>query len=192
MPTAVRCVLPTALAAACSFAFALGIGCGASSSQPAPCNENPWQCSSGQTCWPAQCTCPAGTSCDPTNCAPQFQCVRSAAKQAGESCQLQIGQATCGDMQTCVELADAGAAGVCRYYCDPSDPTRGCAAGFICEQLTVGNSEATEHVCVPTPSDEDASLGVDAPMSAGDDGPAYVDGLPLQPDVLADGGQYHQ
>lgn len=189
MPTPVRSFVLLALAGGCSLAFALGVGCGSSSSQATPCNENPWECSSGQTCWPQQCTCPSGASCDPTTCTPQFQCVASAGKQAGESCQLQIGQPTCGDLQTCVELADAGPTGACRYYCDPTDPSRGCAPGFTCEQLSVGNSSATEHVCVPAPLEDDASLGVDAPGSD-EGGTIYVDGSPLQPDAMADGAQH--
>jgi len=187
MRPAVRSFLPLALAGACCLGLAVAIGCGASSSQPTPCNENPWQCGSGQTCWPQQCTCPSGASCDPTNCTPQFQCVPSAGKPAGEPCQLQIGQPTCGDLQTCVELADGGASGVCRYYCDPADPTRGCVSGFTCEELTVGTSSATEHVCVPSLAGEDASLNVDAP-SGDDGGTVYVDGMLIQPDATPDSG----
>jgi hypothetical protein len=83
--------------------------------------------------------------------------------KAGENCDLSIGQAHCGDLQTCVAYADGGA-GVCRSYCDPADPSRGCAPDETCVELTVGNgaTSPTERVCVPRPVDQDADLSVDS------------------------------
>ncbi|HEY8042002.1 MAG TPA: hypothetical protein VIF15_19500 [Polyangiaceae bacterium] len=187
-----RAVVLLAVAAASISGVAVGAGCGASATPAAPatpCNEDPFQCGAGKTCWPQQCTCPSGTGCSPTDCTPQFECAGSAGKQPGDACQLQIGQVTCGDLQTCVALAGSGAPGVCRVYCDPGDPRRGCASGFGCVQLGVGSSSAVENVCLPAPSAEDASLSVDAPSS--DDAGAYdPDALPIQPDAMADSGQH--
>jgi hypothetical protein len=80
----------------------------------------------------------------------------------GENCSLSIGQAQCGDLQTCVAYADGGA-GACRAFCAPSDPSRGCAADETCVELTVGSGAASpsENVCVPRPSEQDADLSVD-------------------------------
>jgi len=131
--------------------------------------------------------CPSGTSCDPTDCAPRFQCLPAADRGPGDPCELVIGQATCGDSQTCVALP--GVAGVCRFYCDPDDSRRGCPGGFACAKLGVGSLPAAENVCVPTDPEEDASLAVDAPNGddAGDD---ELDALPVQPDATPDSGQH--
>src|SRR5258708_7125997 len=93
------------------------VACGSSSPAATPCNENPWQCASGQTCWPQSCNCPGGW---------QFACLASVSgTPLGSNCTLEIGKVACGDTQTCVFLQDASD-GVCRAYCDPSNPSHGC------------------------------------------------------------------
>jgi hypothetical protein len=189
MRSSVHCLALLAVAVMSATGMALDLGCGSSAPPATTCNDDPFQCGKGQTCWPQQCTCPPGTSCDPTDCTPQFQCLAGADKQAGDPCQLTIGQVTCGELQTCVELRDSGGGGTCRDYCDPGDPRRGCVSGFQCVALGVGGSASVESVCVPAPADEDASLGIDVPSS--DDAGYYdPDALPMQPDVLADTGQH--
>jgi hypothetical protein len=105
---------------------------------------------------------------------------------------LEIGAATCGDTQTCVFLEGADH-GVCRAYCDPSDPNRGCGPGQFCAQLSVGDASPTrfEHACLPSPVDEDASLTVEA-GSGGSSGGSDLDVI-LQPyDVKAESGHPRQ
>lgn len=115
-----------------------------------PCNDNPWQCSSGQTCWPVQCTCSGSGSCDPTNCTPRFDCTASVAgRAAGQSCENKIGKATCGDDQACIGFADGGTP-TCSAFCDSSHP---CPSDQACVPLTLGNSSLVENVCVTVGSD---------------------------------------
>lgn len=182
-------VLLALVLSAASVQALFAIGChGSSGDSGAPCNVDPWQCGSGQTCWPESCVCPSGQACDPTNCTPQFQCVASVAAQQGQSCSLTIGSATCGDQLTCFQLGTSAGSGVCRPFCDPSDPSHGCTSGFQCTTVLVGNSEAQESVCLPV-IDQDAAFGVEA---GGEDAGFYdPDALPDQPDVLADSGQHH-
>jgi hypothetical protein len=138
------------------------IACSSSKAGSTACNEAPWQCGTGQTCWPAQCSCPSSQqqACTPANCTPQFQCVQSDnAVPEGQNCDFSIGKAQCGDNQTCVQPQDAGAGGgVCRQYCDQNG---GCPQGYTCTALLVGNSSATQRVCLPPSLDTDANLGVD-------------------------------
>jgi hypothetical protein len=185
-----RSVALLAIGATSALGVALGVGCRASSAAAAPCNEDPFQCGAGETCWPQECTCPSSAACDPTDCTPRFQCAASADRRPGDSCRLDIGSVGCGDLQTCVAIAGSGVGGVCRYYCDPTAADRGCATGFTCVRLGVGSSStATENVCLPTQSDADASLTVGAPGA--DDGGYYdPDALPIQPDATPDSGQH--
>jgi hypothetical protein len=138
------------------------IACSSSSAGATPCNDAPWQCGTGQTCWP-DCVCSSQQNCTAQNCTPQFSCVASNnAVPEGQNCDLVIGKAQCGDNQTCVEMQDSGAGnGICRQYCDQHG---GCPSPDSCVELTVGNntsSSATERVCVPPPLEGDANLGVD-------------------------------
>jgi hypothetical protein len=158
--------------------------CSSSSPAAAACNENPWQCGTGQTCWPQGCNCPSGWS---------FACIASAAGvPLGESCSLEIGKATCGEMQTCVFLQGADH-GACRAYCDPSNPDRGCGPGQECAQLVVGDASPArlENVCVPMPVDEDASLTIEAGTGSSSGGGAYGDAI-VQPDAKAEAGHPQQ
>jgi len=172
-----------ALAAAGALVVMVVAACGSSSATALSCNEDPWQCTAGQTCWPQPCNCPQGW---------QFACVPSAKGiPLGEGCMLQIGTATCGDLQTCVFFQDAGD-GVCRGYCDPTDPQRGCGPGQACVQLTVGDASPprVESVCLPLPTNEDASFAVDGGSgSSSGGGPADVI---IQPDVQPDSVNTHQ
>jgi hypothetical protein len=157
--------------------------CSSSPAPAKPCNEDPWQCAAGQTCWPQSCSCASGW---------QFSCVASAQGiPLGESCTLDLGKVQCGDMQTCVAFEDAGT-GFCRAYCDPSNVARGCASGQECTQLFVGNASPprAEYVCVPIPTMEDASLGVDGNTSSSSGG-GLIDVI-VQPDVEADNVNTHQ
>jgi hypothetical protein len=107
------------------------VACSSSSSKgTTPCNENPWECGSGQTCWPSSDT--------------AFACLNSGAGQVGDSCFDSVGTPTCGDGLGCYQMAVSG--GVCAAYCDPTDPSHACSNG-ICD-LVVAQTGAETHLCI--------------------------------------------
>jgi hypothetical protein len=122
----------------------LALACSStSSSSPAPCNEDPFQCASGQTCWTAD--------------AKTFSCVPSGAAQYGESCQPVAGAAPCADGLLCLATTNAG--GKCVHYCDPSGTAHACASG-TCTAAAIGSASGPiTHVCA----------GGAAPADAGSD-----------------------
>jgi hypothetical protein len=144
---------PWALLALGGSVLAAVIAC-SSSASTVPCNEDPFQCGAGTTCWPSQCVCPTGQQCDVTNCVPQFSCVASVpGKQVADSCHNTTGNsATCGDHQACIELAGLPA-GICAAYCDPTSMTHGCDGDDICSAYRVGSAAGnpTVNVCIPKP-----------------------------------------
>jgi hypothetical protein len=139
------------VAASLTFGPWMMAACSSSSSNaPAQCNTNPFACQAGQTCWPQSCVCPSGQKCDTTNCVAQFACLPSAAgKNAHDTCNNQIGTATCGDQQACIELPQAG--GYCLAYCDPSSPAHGCPSDELCVSYKVGQGDTAPsvNVCAP-------------------------------------------
>lgn len=130
-----------------------------SSSSPSlgskPCNEDPWQCSAGQTCWPTV----AGT----------FACLNSGAGAFASPCQDTLGVPTCGDGLACVQSSASN--GVCTKYCDNTDVSHACPSGLACETaelLTAGGAQT--HLCfggavVAGAGDSGASNGTDASTS---------------------------
>ncbi len=128
------------------------LGC-SSSSNPGtePCNENPWECPTGQTCWPTT--------------AGAFQCLNSGPGTLGSACQDSLGVATCSDGFACLETSTSG--GQCTPYCDNTNPAHGCPAGLACqtaELLVFGSAEF--HVCaggaLAVDAGSDASGALDA------------------------------
>jgi hypothetical protein len=109
------------------------LGCSSSSSPAAqPCNENPWECPAGQTCWPTT--------------GGAFQCLNSGQGTLGSPCQDSLGIPTCSDGFACLETSASG--GECTPYCDSTNPAHGCPAGLACqtaELLVSGGAEF--HVC---------------------------------------------
>ena len=103
-----------------------------SSSSPPPCNEDPFQCASGQTCWTAD--------------TKTFTCLPSGSAQYGESCLPVAGStAPCADGLTCIATSNAG--GKCIHYCDPSGTAHACASG-TCTAAAFGSASGpTTHVC---------------------------------------------
>jgi len=105
---------------------------------PPPCNEDPWTCGPGQTCWPNA----AGDD---------FACLNGAAGMGeGTPCGLFSGTVTCGPGLFCT-------GGFCRHFCDPEDPNRGCPDGQICLVSTIRNQPGTAdigdvQVCSPPPA----------------------------------------
>ncbi len=133
--------LSSSRAVACLGLAGLVLSCSSSSrsgSAAVPCNEAPFDCPTGQTCWPNA----NGTG---------FECLNSVAGVAvGASCNDTVGAPTCGDAQLCYQ-ASTSAAGECLAYCDPSSPAHGCASGFTCrDELEFSNNTSlTTYVCVP-------------------------------------------
>jgi len=164
-----------ALAVCTAVGALLAPACSSAPSGATPCNQAPWQCGAGSTCWP-DCVCPSGQNCTINNCTLQFSCLASmAGVSAGENCNLKNGSPQCGDNQTCVFFMDAGA-GTCRTYCDQN---KGCGPEDSCVDLRVGSS-ATERVCLPPNESLDGGLMIDT-GGGGDDG-GSSDGM-VHPDV---------
>ncbi len=146
----------SAVVAACSSS--------SSTTTPAvPCNQNPWECSSGQTCWL-------------TDATGDYACLNSGPGKKGASCTAVPGSPPCGDGLFCLETS-ATSAGTCLSFCDPANPAHACAADEVCEAAAFNNNPATlVHLCtVPTPAGMDAGTdtgAVDAGTDASDAGPA--------------------
>jgi len=117
--------------------LSLAIGCSSSSSPAGQgCNENPWECPAGQTCWPKDQT--------------SFACFRSGQGAAGEACENSVGAATCGDGLACLETGTA-ASGTCSAFCDSTNPSHACSAGETCRMaILLGVANAQFQVCVST------------------------------------------
>ncbi len=111
------------------------LACSSSSSPGAtkpPCNEDPWECPAGQTCWPS----------DPSG----FQCLNSGPGTAGSACDNTLGAPTCGDGLACLQFTPPGL-GTCLAYCDPTDPIHACPGGQTCQAILEGSGGTTLHVC---------------------------------------------
>ncbi len=111
--------------------------CSSSSSgtTPTPCNENPWECSANQTCWPQ-------------DLAGNFQCLNSGAAKKGDVCNNTVGTPSCGDGLACLQLG--GAAGFCAPFCDPTNAAHACASGEQCATITLTGTTTSFKACVPT------------------------------------------
>ncbi len=124
------------------FVASVAVACSSSSSSPSPCNENPWECTAGQTCWPKT--------------EGAFACLNSGAGKAGSACQDTIGAATCGDGLACFQTGTSG--GVCTPYCDNSDTSHACSAGQTCQMaLLVGGGPQFQICVAPQTSTLDGS-----------------------------------
>src|ERR1700678_2664409 len=85
----------------------LALACSSSSSSsPPPCNEDPWECGSEQTCWPQSTT--------------SFACLNSGSGTAGSACEDSVGAPTCGAGLACLQTSTASG-GICSAYCDNTE-----------------------------------------------------------------------
>jgi hypothetical protein len=100
---------------------ALALACSSSSSPATPCNENPWECPNGQTCWPAS--------------SGSFECLNSGPGTLGAACLDTVGVPTCSDGFACVQPTASG--GACSPYCDNTNPDHACPAGLTCVSAEV-------------------------------------------------------
>jgi hypothetical protein len=126
---------------------------------PKPCNEDPWQCADGQTCWINQ------------NLSA-FQCLPSAAGQIGDECQFIGGQVSCADDLVCIMAANS-MFGVCTPYCDPE---HACPAMSQCNTYQMQNSGLQIKACTPSGGAGGAGGTGGAGSGGGDVGGAGGDG----------------
>lgn len=120
-----------AFAGACSSSSSNTSGTDAS----APCNENPWECPSSQTCWPA----------GPTS----FSCLNAGPGALGTACANTEGSATCAAGLACFQALGA-AAGTCVSYCSNTDPNHACTGQDACITADLGGAGGPAFsICVP-------------------------------------------
>jgi len=95
-------------------------GQGGSGGNAAQCNEDPWSCPAGQTCWFGNTE------------GSQFSCLNSGQGKAGDPCQNVVNSPSCGDALMCFQ-APGSAMGVCTPFCDPSNPAHACPNQAKCQ-----------------------------------------------------------
>ena len=134
-----------------SFAFvvgALALACSSSSSSASgdggvkPCNEDPFQCPAGQTCWIK----------DQTGV---FACLNSQpTAKKGDACVNIQGSPSCGDGMLCFQQIGE-ATGHCATYCDNTVQGKGCAATEVCREAQF-QTGLKVHVCIGPAATSDA------------------------------------
>ncbi len=108
--------LATPLATAAALFVVTAGACSSPTSASRPCNENPFNCGAGTTCW--------------LDASKSYACLPVGAAKKGEACSATLGpQAPCGEGLICFAT---GATGVCTPYCDNAIPGRACAGGESC------------------------------------------------------------
>jgi len=107
-----------------------------------PCNEFPWQCPTGQTCWLG------GEPRSDGSWDGTFECLNSRPNgTTGCTCELKIGIPTCSDGLYClILLGDNTPPSHCTHFCDNSDPDHACPSGYYCGPVTVKSQ--TLHLCM--------------------------------------------
>jgi hypothetical protein len=136
IPSFVLCLALAATAAACSSSSSSG------SPSTTPCNQNPFECPSGQTCWPQSQT--------------AFACMNAGPGALGSMCQDVPSSPSCGAGLVCLQTNPAGQ-GSCLAYCSTTDTSHACTGGATCEVAELGGAGGpTFSVCVPPQSANDA------------------------------------
>jgi len=116
---------------ACSSSSGNGSGADAS----VPCNENPWECPAGQTCWPMNAT--------------TFTCLNAGPGALGATCANTAGSPTCGAGLACFQ-AIGTATGTCVAYCSTTSTSHPCTGPDVCETADLGGAGGPSFsVCVP-------------------------------------------
>jgi hypothetical protein len=130
-------------------------------SSSTPCNQDPWECSSAQTCWPQSAT--------------AFACMNAGPGTPGSTCQDTVGTPTCGAGLFCLQGATT-TAGTCVAYCSTTDPKHACTGGSLCATAALGGVGGPEFtVCAPMAvGNGDGGTGADGGGTAdgGTDAPA--------------------
>ena len=131
-----------------------------------PCNEDPFQCPAGQTCWIK----------DQTGA---FGCLNSQpSAKKGDACVNIQGSPSCGDAMLCFQQLGE-ATGHCVDYCDNTVAGKGCAANELCREAQF-QTGAKVHVCIgSTPAGSDAGT---------DSGGASDSGTATDSGTTSDGG----
>ena len=126
----------SALIAVASFGALVACSSSSSSSSDAgtngPCNENPWECGAGQTCWLKDAT--------------SFACLNSGAGKKGDECVNIQGSPTCADGLLCLQT-QLNQPGHCLPYCDNTNTAHACATGEVCQEAIVQGTSLHFHVC---------------------------------------------
>jgi hypothetical protein len=100
-----------------------------------PCNENPWECSAGQVCWPQSET--------------TYACLNAGPGMLGAACVNTVGSPTCGAGLACFQALGA-AGGSCFAYCSTTDTSHACTGNDVCQTVALGGSGGPEFsICVP-------------------------------------------
>jgi hypothetical protein len=130
--------------------------CSSSSSGPAaapPCNENPWECPSTQTCWPEDLS--------------TFECLNAGPGTLGTSCVNTVGTPTCGAGLACFQSVTSTTNGTCVAYCSNTDPSHACPGGSVCEAAALGGvGGPVFNICVSPNTGDDG--GTTPETGAGD------------------------
>lgn len=138
--------------------FSLLVACSSEDSKSTtptgPCNQDPWQCPAGQTCWPKD---PAGN----------FACLNSGGGVKGAECANTVGAPTCADGLACFQ-AVGQPTGRCVAYCDNAKAGRGCAAGETCATAQLSGTSNTFMICAsPTTPPMDSGTDTAMPTDTG-------------------------
>jgi hypothetical protein len=148
-------LLLSLLLSACSSSSSSG------GSSRTPCNQDPWECSSGQTCWPQS--------------ESGFACMNAGPGSPGSTCQDTVGSPSCGAGLFCLQGTTTNS-GTCVAYCSTTDTKHACTGNAQCETAALGGVGGPEFsVCVPTSSTNgDGGTGPDGNATAegGSDAPA--------------------
>lgn len=118
-------------------ASAGGAGAGGGPPEVTECQDHPWDCPAGTTCWPA------------TADGAKFDCRQSEPVATGSCCQNLIGFATCGDGDLCYGTSATPSA--CRRLCKLGDTSHPCPASTTCVARALVPGGATFAICEPAP-----------------------------------------
>ncbi len=120
------------VAAACSSSSSSATDGGSTT----PCNQNPWECSAGQVCWPQTQT--------------NFACLNAGPGKLGDPCMNTVGSPTCGAGLACFQSIGGSASGSCFTYCSTTDPSHACTGNDVCQTVELGGTGGPEFsICVP-------------------------------------------
>ena len=138
------------LATACSSSSSGNGGDGGSSTTP--CNDNPWECPSSQTCWPQTAT--------------AFACLNAGPGTLGSDCTDTVSSPTCGAGLACFQAIGA-TGGQCLAFCSTTDPSHACTGGDVCETVALGGAGGPEFSVCVSPTGSDAGTEASAPGDSG-------------------------
>jgi hypothetical protein len=132
-------------------------GSGPAAVPPVPCNQDPWECTSEQTCWPTS--------------SSSYECLTAGPGALGSTCVDDVGTPTCGTGLACFQSLSS-AEGSCVAYCSTTIAGHGCPGGQICATAELGGTGGPEFsVCVTEQvggSDAGTEAGVVDSGSAGE------------------------